>query len=50
MVIVEGAYHSRLLDPEWDANRTRANRRLLRVAITRARHMVVFIRPKGAPP
>ncbi|MGP4089572.1 3'-5' exonuclease [Streptomyces sp. KR55] len=50
VVIVEGAYHSRLLDPEWDAERIRANRRLLRVAITRARHMVVFVRPEDGLP
>lgn len=49
-VIVEGAHHSRLLDPAWDSERTRANRRLLRVAITRARHMVVFVRPEDAVP
>ncbi|WP_406361009.1 UvrD-helicase domain-containing protein [Streptomyces sp. NBC_01579] len=46
VVIVEGDRHSRLLMPDWDAERTRANRRLLRVAITRARHMVVFVRPE----
>ncbi|MGI3202546.1 UvrD-helicase domain-containing protein [Streptomyces sp. GLT-R25] len=50
VVIVEGAYHSRLLDPEWDAERIRGNRRLLRVAITRARHMVVFVRPEDGLP
>ncbi|MFF8531718.1 UvrD-helicase domain-containing protein [Streptomyces sp. SAS_267] len=50
VVIVEGAYHSRLLDPEWDAERIRANRRLLRVAITRARHLVVFVRPEDGLP
>lgn len=50
VVIVEGAYHSRLLDPEWDADRIQANRRLLRVAITRARHMVVFVRPEDGLP
>ncbi|MCF4136524.1 ATP-dependent helicase [Streptomyces sp. Tue 6430] len=50
VVIVEGAYNSRLLDAEWDAERVQANRRLLRVAITRARHMVVFVRPEDALP
>ncbi|MEU3529335.1 ATP-binding domain-containing protein [Streptomyces sp. NPDC038707] len=50
VVIVEGTYHSRLLDQDWDAERIRANRRLLRVAITRARHMVVFVRPEDALP
>ncbi|MGA5437892.1 hypothetical protein ACPCKP_34160, partial [Streptomyces cellulosae] len=34
----------------WDEERIRANRRLLRVAITRARHMVVFVRPEDAVP
>ncbi len=48
VIIVEGAFHSRLLEPDWDAERTRNNRRLLRVAITRARHMVVFVRPEDA--
>jgi superfamily I DNA/RNA helicase len=50
VVIVEGAFHSRLLDFEWDAERMQANHRLLRVAITRARHMVVFVRPEDALP
>ncbi|MBT2394351.1 ATP-dependent helicase [Streptomyces sp. ISL-1] len=50
VIIVEGAYHSRLLDAEWDSERTQANRRLLRVAITRARHMVVFVRPEDGLP
>ncbi|MET8205890.1 3'-5' exonuclease [Streptomyces sp. NPDC005373] len=50
VVIAEGAHHSRLLDATWDEERIRANRRLLRVAITRARHMVVFVRPEDAVP
>ncbi|MFE2520665.1 3'-5' exonuclease [Streptomyces mirabilis] len=50
VVIVEGTYHSRLLDQDWDAERMQANCRLLRVAITRARHMVVFVRPEDALP
>ncbi|MEU6093136.1 3'-5' exonuclease [Streptomyces sp. NPDC047085] len=50
VIIIKGAYHSRLLDPEWDSERTQNNRRLLRVAITRARHMVVFVRPQDAYP
>lgn len=50
VVIAEGAHHSRLLDATWDEERVRANRRLLRVAITRARHMVVFVRPEDALP
>ncbi|MEW2463349.1 hypothetical protein AB0872_21900, partial [Microbacterium sp. NPDC047426] len=32
------------------AIRNGVNRRLLRVAITRARHMVVFVRPEDAVP
>ncbi|MGW4881793.1 UvrD-helicase domain-containing protein [Streptomyces sp. NPDC004262] len=50
VVIAEGSHHSRLLDVTWDEERIRANRRLLRVAITRARHMVVFVRPEDAVP
>jgi DNA helicase-2/ATP-dependent DNA helicase PcrA len=50
VVIAEGAHHSRLLDAAWDEERTRANRRLLRVAITRARYMVIFVRPEDAVP
>ncbi|MGW2722374.1 3'-5' exonuclease [Streptomyces sp. NPDC001492] len=50
VVIAEGSHHSRLLDVTWDEERIRANRRLLRVAITRARHMVVFVRPEDAAP
>ncbi|MFG2661572.1 3'-5' exonuclease [Streptomyces sp. NPDC048425] len=46
VVIVEGNRRGRLLEQEWDAERVQANRRLLRVAITRARHMVVFVRPE----
>lgn len=45
VIIAEGAYGARLLDSSWDHNRVQANRRLLRVAITRARHMVLFVRP-----
>jgi DNA helicase-2/ATP-dependent DNA helicase PcrA len=50
VVIVEGLHRSKLLDPEWDAKRTDEVRRLLRVAITRARHTVVFVRPAEAVP
>ncbi len=49
VIIVEGAFNGRLLDTNWNAERIQANRRLLRVAITRARHMAVFVRPEGAP-
>lgn len=50
VVIAEDIHRSKLLDPQWDTKRTAETRRLLRVAITRARHMVVFVRPVGAPP
>jgi hypothetical protein len=45
-----GIYGSKLLDAQWDAKRTDEVRRLLRVAITRARHTVVFVRPGDALP
>jgi DNA helicase-2/ATP-dependent DNA helicase PcrA len=45
VVIVEGLHHSKLLDPSWDSQATNAARRLLRVAITRARHQVIIVRP-----
>ena len=48
VLIVEGLHHARLLDPDWDARRITQRRRVLRVAITRARHIVVFIRPQDA--
>ncbi|WP_329240822.1 hypothetical protein OG223_53100 [Streptomyces sp. NBC_01478] len=41
VVTVEGIYSSKLLD----ARRTDEARRLLRVAITRVRRTVVFVRP-----
>ncbi|MFG2376942.1 hypothetical protein ACGFY9_36445 [Streptomyces sp. NPDC048504] len=50
VVTVEGIYSSKLLDARWDARRTDEARRLLRVAITRARRTVVFIRPADALP
>jgi DNA helicase II / ATP-dependent DNA helicase PcrA len=50
VVIVEGLHRDRLLDPAWDDNRTLQNRRVLRVAITRARHAVIFARPPDAIP
>jgi DNA helicase-2/ATP-dependent DNA helicase PcrA len=50
VVIVEGAFNSRLLDNDWDEERIRGNRRLLRVAITRTRHMAVFVRPDDGVP
>jgi DNA helicase II / ATP-dependent DNA helicase PcrA len=50
VVIAEGTYGARLLDSSWSAERVQANRRLLRVAITRARHMVIFVRPSDCQP
>lgn len=44
VVLVEASYYPLML------NRKTEERRLLRVAITRARHRVVFVRPRGAPP
>jgi DNA helicase II / ATP-dependent DNA helicase PcrA len=49
-VIVEGLHRDRLIDPTWDDKRALRNRRVLRVAITRARHAVIFARPSGAIP
>lgn len=48
VIIAEGEHGARLLDAAWDNKRVQANRRLLRVAITRARHVVVFVRPWNA--
>jgi DNA helicase-2/ATP-dependent DNA helicase PcrA len=50
VIIAEGVYNARLLDSSWDEKRIQANRRLLRVAITRARSMVIFVRPDGCMP
>lgn len=50
VIIAEGQYHAMLLDPAWGRSRDQAARRLLRVAITRARHAVLFVRPPGAVP
>ncbi|MEU2624622.1 ATP-dependent helicase [Streptomyces sp. NPDC007157] len=50
VVIVEGTYSSRLLDSAWDDKRADEARRLLRVAITRARRTVVLVRPADAIP
>lgn len=50
VIIAEGAHGAHLLDGSWDHNRVQANRRLLRVGITRARHMVAFVRPYGCVP
>jgi len=48
VVIVEGRYDMPLLRPDPGSKTQEADRRLLRVAITRARHLVVLIRPSGA--
>lgn len=48
VLIAEGSHFGRLLDASWDVDRTSANRRLLRVALTRARHQVVLVRPRDA--
>lgn len=50
VVIVEGNRQGRLLEDGWNDERIQATRRLLRVAITRARHRVVFVRPADALP
>ncbi len=50
VVIVEGRHCDRLLDHAWDARRVLRNRRILRVAITRARHAVILVRPPDAIP
>ena len=49
VVIVEGEYRSVFFSDREEAPH-HATRRLLRVAITRARHRVVIIRPQGAAP
>jgi DNA helicase-2/ATP-dependent DNA helicase PcrA len=50
VVIVEGQYRAKLMDPTWDATRITQTRRVLRVAITRARHHVIIVRPTNAVP
>lgn len=49
VVIVEGRHDMPLLDPVQGSKTQQADRRLLRVAITRARHLVVMLRPAAAP-
>jgi len=49
VVLVEGKYRSPFFTPE-DAPLFERSRRLLRVAITRARQAVTLIRPEGARP
>jgi DNA helicase-2/ATP-dependent DNA helicase PcrA len=50
VIIGEGMYQGKLLDPTWDAKRLSERRRLLRVAITRARFKVIFVQPRTAHP
>lgn len=50
VVIVEGCYDMPLLNSDSASKAQDADRRLLRVALTRARHLVVLIRPTGAEP
>lgn len=50
VVIVEGRHDMPLLNPVPGSKTQEADRRLLRVAITRARHLVVMIRPTNALP
>lgn len=50
VVIVEGRHDMPLLESDPGSKRQEADRRLLRVAITRARHLVVLVRPVGALP
>lgn len=49
VVIVEGRHDMPLLHPDSGA-KEQADRRLLRVAITRARHLVLILRPNTALP
>ncbi|MGW5744708.1 UvrD-helicase domain-containing protein [Amycolatopsis sp. NPDC003861] len=50
VIIVEGLHTPKLIDPDWNDKRITQQRRVIRVAITRARHNVFFIRPKNAFP
>jgi DNA helicase-2/ATP-dependent DNA helicase PcrA len=50
VVIVEGQYSGAFFNERWEKPPFAATRRLLRVGITRARHHVVIIRPRAAPP
>lgn len=49
VVLVEGAHSGQFLGDHDELPPYEASRRLLRVAITRARHRVLIIRPNGAP-
>jgi DNA helicase-2/ATP-dependent DNA helicase PcrA len=48
VIIAEGRHNAPLLDAAWEPSRIQAARRVLRVAITRARSLVIFVRPAGA--
>jgi DNA helicase-2/ATP-dependent DNA helicase PcrA len=50
VIIVEDQYQGRLLDASWDDARIQANRRLLRVGISRAKQRVILIRPENSVP
>ncbi|QFZ24525.1 ATP-dependent helicase [Saccharothrix syringae] len=50
VVIVDELHNAKLLDTSWPASRIIRQRRVIRVAITRARHRVMFVRPKDAAP
>jgi DNA helicase-2/ATP-dependent DNA helicase PcrA len=50
VIIAEDVSSARPLDITGDAERRQANRRLLRLAITRARLMVVFVRSEDGLP
>lgn len=49
VVIIEGKFRGQFFNDRAELPPYEASRRLLRVAITRARHRVVIIRPSGAP-
>lgn len=50
VVVIEGLYKGKFFDTQREVPPYAAARRLLRVAITRARHRVVMVRPQGALP
>ena len=50
VVLVEGSYVSRFFDTAYERPPFDRTRRLLRVGLTRARSLVVLVRPRGATP
>jgi DNA helicase-2/ATP-dependent DNA helicase PcrA len=48
VVLVEGAFKSSFFDDRYEAPPYERSRRLLRVALTRARTLVTIVRPQGA--